>query len=90
MTDFQPWQSRRRRDWRNVRGWIIAIAAIIALASMCALSFAAQAAPLPPRPGTQATLPAPVGRHEMRLYCRNAPHVQAVRNATCRRIGGYR
>lgn len=86
MTDFQPWQSRRRRDWR---GWIIAIAAFTILASMCFLASMAEAA-IPPRPGTVRTLPAPAGRYEMRLYCRNALHVNAATSAACRKVGGYR
>lgn len=87
MNDFHPWTSRpKRRDWR---GWIVAAAAIMLLGSMCGLSFIAESAALPPRPGTQATLPAPAGRHEMRLYCRNFAQRPAMR-AECRRIGGYR
>ena len=87
MNDFRPWQSRpKRHDWRN---WIIALAALILLASGCWLATAAQASMLPPRPGTEKTLPAPVGRHEMRLYCRNFAQRPALR-AECRKIGGYR
>lgn len=79
------YRSRRRRD---VRGWIIALAALTLLASSCWLASMAEAA-IPPRPGTQATLPAPVGRHETRLYCRNFAYRPAAR-IDCRRIGGYR
>lgn len=70
----------KRHDWRN---WIIALAALILLASACWLATAAQASTLPPRPGTERTLPAPVGRHERALWCRYAPHVRPG-NAACR------
>lgn len=86
MTDFQPWQSRRRRDWR---GWIIFFAAMLLLMSGCWLATIAQAATLPPRPGTVRTLPAPAGRHEMRLYCRNFAQRPDL-SAACRRLEGYR
>jgi len=93
MTDFHPYpplyrsRRRRRRDWW---GWIIFFAAMLLLMSGCWLATIAQASMLPPRPGTVRTLPAPAGRHELRLWCRNAPHMSAATSAACRRIGGYR
>ena len=101
MNDFHPWQSRPKRyrirpsyeEYRSHRripwGWIVAIAAIMAVAGAMALAYDAESAMLPPRPGTEKTLPAPVGRHEMRLYCRNFAQRPALR-AECRQIGGYR
>ena len=77
------YRSRRRRDWR---GWVIAIAAIVLLFAAMALAYDAESAMLPPRPGTEKTLPAPVGRHERQLWCRYAPHVRPS-NAACARTG---
>ena len=79
MTDFHPWQPRRRRNWR---AWIIAVAAIITLGSMCALSFAAESA-------ASSKLPPTPGPYYVRLWCRNAAQQPAFR-IECRRIGGYR
>ena len=80
---------RSRPKRRDVRGWIIALAAIVLLFAAMALAYDAESSMLPPRPGTEKTLPAPVGRHEMRLYCRNFAQRPALR-AECRKIGGYR
>ena len=74
------YRPRRRHDWRN---WIIALAALTLLAFGCWLATAAQASMLPPRPGTETVLPAPVGRHERQLWCRYAPHVRPS-NPACR------
>ena len=89
MNDFHPWQSRPKRH-RIDKGWIVAIAAIILLFAAMALAYDAESAMLPPRPGTEKILPAPVGRHERQLWCRYAPHVRPALRAECRQIGGYR
>jgi len=98
MNDFRPWQSRPKRyrirppyeEYRSRRripwAWIVAIAAIMAVAGAMALAYDAESSMLPPRPGTEKTLPAPVGRHERALWCRYAPHVRPG-NAACARTG---
>jgi len=89
MTDFHPWQSRpKRHDWR---GWLVAAVAVIALVVAMTLVWGhgAEGASVPPRPSTDKVLPVPIGRHEMRLYCRNFAYRPAM-SAECRRIGGYR
>lgn len=104
MNDFRPWQSRPKRyrirppyeEYRSRRripwAWIVAIAAIMAVAGAMALAYDAESAMLPPRPiDTQAKTPPPAGRHETRLYCRHfLPPGEAARRADCRRVKGYR
>ena len=98
MNDFHPWQSRPKRyrirpsyeEYRSRRripwGWIVAIAATIAIAGAMALAYDAESSMLPPRPGTEKVLPAPVGRHERQLWCRYAPHVRPG-NPACTKAG---
>jgi hypothetical protein len=64
MNNYPPtWTSRPKR--RNWKGWLLALAAIALLGSMCALSFNAESA-------ASSKLPPPPGPYYVRLWCRNA------------------